>query len=33
MVEKTYTLEEIADAHLKSESRRTRGKLAVKVIT
>jgi NADPH:quinone reductase-like Zn-dependent oxidoreductase len=33
VIEKTYTLQEIADAHVKSESQRTRGKLVVTVVT
>lgn len=33
VIEKTYTLREIAEAHLRSESQRTRGKLVVTVVT
>lgn len=32
VIEKTYTLQEIVGAHLKSESIRTRGKLVIEVI-
>jgi NADPH:quinone reductase-like Zn-dependent oxidoreductase len=32
VIGETYTLQEIAEAHLKSESLRTRGKLVVEVI-